>query len=232
MKVRILGTRGEIDAVANRHRYHSGILVDGILLFDLGEPVFLRTHPKVIFITHLHPDHAFFVNRPGQVPYPVYAPEPYSNSVSIGVITESFRSGPYTVIPIPTQHSKRVRSDAYLVRKGPESVLYTGDMIGIDKEHHHLFHPVDLVITDGSYIRKGGLIRRDTESGTLFGHTGIPDLLRLFSPFTNHILFIHFGSWFYKDINKARRKLKKLGAEYQLTVHVGYDGMELDTATR
>ena len=88
---------------------------------------------------------------------------------------------------------------------------------------------VDLVITEGSYIRKGGLVRRDKETGALFGHAGIPDLLRLFSPFTGHILLTHFGSWFYKDIRESRRKLKKLGKDYGITVHVGYDGMELDT---
>ena len=58
---------------------------------------------------------------------------------------------------------------------------------------------------------------------------GIPDLLGLFSPFTDHILLVHFGSWFSRDIPTARRKLQKLGKVYGVIVHVGYDGMELDT---
>jgi ribonuclease BN (tRNA processing enzyme) len=231
MDIKILGTRGEIDTAANRHRYHSGVLIDRMLLFDLGEPVFLCMNPAAIFITHLHPDHAFFVTRAASIHQPVYAPEPFTDSASVEVINAPFRTGPYTIIPIPTCHSKLVRSNAYLIRKGQESVLYTGDMIGIDEKYHHLFQPVDLVIAEGSYIRKGGLVRRDRESGSLSGHAGIPDLLGLFSPFTDNVLFVHFGSWFYKNIPKARRKLKHLGREYQVTVHVGYDGMDLDTAT-
>jgi hypothetical protein len=72
-------------------------------------------------------------------------------------------------------------------------------------------------------------VRRDKETGALSGHTGIPYLLGLFSPFTDHILLVHFGSWFYKNIRESRRKLQKLGKDFKVTVHVGYDGMVLDT---
>jgi ribonuclease BN (tRNA processing enzyme) len=231
MKIRVLGTRGEIEAVAPRHRYHSGILIDDTMLFDLGEPEFLSTNPSAIYITHLHPDHAFFVSRPSPVDRPIYAPEPYQDSVTVKAMNGPVRTGPYTITPIPTHHSKRVKSAAYLVRKVSGSVLYTGDMIWINREYHHLFDPVDLVITDGSYLRKGGLIRRDKETGSLFGHAGIPELLHLFSPVTDHILLVHFGSWFYKDMKKARQQLKNLGKEHHVVVHVGYDGLTLDTTT-
>jgi ribonuclease BN (tRNA processing enzyme) len=232
MNIRVLGTRGEIEAVAHRHCYHSGVLIDDTLLFDLGEPEFLDTNPSAIYITHLHPDHAFFVSRPSPpIDLPIYAPEPYQDSVTVEEMNGPLRTGPYTITPIPTHHSRRVRSTAYLVQKVSESVLYTGDMTWIDKEHHHFADPVDLVITDGSYLRRGGMVRRDKETGTPFGHTGIPDLLRIFSPVTDHILLVHFGSWFYKDMKKARQRLKELGKENNVFVHVGYDGMILDTRT-
>jgi hypothetical protein len=102
-------------------------------------------------------------------------------------------------------------------------------MIGIDEECYRPVNPVDLVITDGSYFRKGGMVRRDPKTGALFGHAGIRELLSLFAPCTEHILFVHFGSWFYRDIRAARTKLELAGRKYGVTVHVGYDGMELST---
>jgi ribonuclease BN (tRNA processing enzyme) len=229
MKIRILGTRGEIDTTAPRHRYHSGILIDEKILFDLGEPQFLAINPSCIFITHLHPDHAFFVTRPFPVGPPVYAPEPFRDSVTVTALRGPLTTGPYVITPIPTLHSNRVHSSAYLVTKSSESVLYTGDMIRIDEKYQHLIKKVDLVITDGSYFRKGGMVRRDPKTGAPFGHAGIHELISLFSSCTKHILFVHFGSWFYKDVRAARRKLKRVGRESGVTVHVGYDGMELGT---
>ena len=62
MKLRILGTRGEIKSSAPRHSKHSGVLIDGKLMLDVGEKEFLDLKPGCVFITHLHPDHAFFIN--------------------------------------------------------------------------------------------------------------------------------------------------------------------------
>jgi ribonuclease BN (tRNA processing enzyme) len=61
MNIHVLGTRGYIRPSAPRHSRHSGVLIDGALLLDCGEKEFLTHKPKYILITHLHPDHAFFV---------------------------------------------------------------------------------------------------------------------------------------------------------------------------
>jgi ribonuclease BN (tRNA processing enzyme) len=230
MHITVLGTRGEVAESAPSHSRHSAILIDGILLFDLGEREFLDYHPDHIFITHLHPDHAFFVTDPASFDIPVSGPEAYENGVTVAVIDGPVSVGPYTITPIPTHHSKLVTSTAFLVRKEGESLLYTGDLIWINQEYHTLFDPVDLVITDGSMIRKGGRIRRDPETGVLYGHTGIPDLVRLFAPYTSRILFVHFGSWFFEDIGAAREKIAALGEEYGVFIRAAYDGMELETA--
>jgi hypothetical protein len=101
-------------------------------------------------------------------------------------------------------------------------------MIWINEEYHYLFTDLKLVITDGSYFRRGGMVRRDKETGQLYGHNGIPDLINLFQHFTRHILFIHFGSWFFKNVKGAREKLGRMGDGHGVGVYVGYDGMELD----
>ncbi len=229
MKIRILGTRGEIEEEAPRHRLHSGVLVDGTLLLDLGEKEFLDLTPSAILITHLHPDHAFFVRGPVRVEVPLYAPEPYK-SMDILIPGEEFRIGEYTVRTIPVHHSKLVHSLAYRVEKDGQKFLYTGDIIWIDQMYHHLLGDLDLVITDGSYLRKGGMIRKDEKTGQIFGHNGIPDLLQLFSLFTRHIVLVHFGSWFFSDIVESEDKTVRLGKRMEMEVQVGYDGMEIDLA--
>ena len=209
MRIEILGTRGEIEESAPDHRLHSGILIDDTILLDVGEREFLESGPDWIFITHLHPDHAFFVNEEAEIKIPVYGPEDYNDVVTAIGSPQTF--GSYTVIPIPTHHSAKVASVAYLVKFGEYSILYTGDIVWINREYHPLFDPVDLVITDGSYIRRGGLIRKHTDTGTLFGHNGIPDLIRLFAPCTGKVIFVHFGTWFFRDIAASEKKIQDLG---------------------
>ncbi|MFO7835991.1 MAG: hypothetical protein R6V83_05000 [Candidatus Thorarchaeota archaeon] len=59
-KIEFLGTRANT-ALTPRHSKYSGVLVDRCILLDVGEFEFLERNPDVVFITHLHPDHAFFV---------------------------------------------------------------------------------------------------------------------------------------------------------------------------
>lgn len=232
MKIKILGTRGEIGPSAPYHSHHSGILIDNTLLFDVGEKEYLAYKPRAIFITHLHPDHAYFVRAGESMPtarIPMYTPEPYDNR-NIHALSKKITIGPYTITPIATEHSLKVKSQAYLIEKKKERILYTGDMFWIKKAYHHLLHNLNLVITDGSFIREGGMIRRGKNQEEPYGHTGIPNLIRFFKPFTNTILFTHFGSWFYeKGAKEARKRLKKLGKKYDVRIIVGYDGMTINT---
>jgi hypothetical protein len=84
-------------------------------------------------------------------------------------------------------------------------------MIRIEPRYHRRLRRLDLVITDGSYMRKGGFVRIDRESGDYYGHAGIPDLVEFFRQFSRRIVISHFGSWFYKDIDAAIRKIESLG---------------------
>jgi len=227
MHIKVLGTRGEVESSAPYHSKHSGVLVDETILLDLGEKEYLDYKPECIFITHLHPDHAFFVTEPAKIDIPVYAPET-SNTGHIIAIADSIEVNTHLVTPVPTHHSKKVKSVAYLVERDGQKFLYTGDVIWINKEYHHLFTDLSLVITDGSYIRKGGLIKKDKETGRLYGHTGIPNLVDLFKSFTQHILFLHFGNWFYDGISTARKKFSQISENNGVNILVGYDGMEIN----
>ena len=82
MRITILGTRGEIEQTAPYHSRHSGILIDGALMVDLGEREFLDLAPQAVLITHLHPDHAYFVRAGEERPpagVPIFAPEGYKD---------------------------------------------------------------------------------------------------------------------------------------------------------
>ncbi len=228
LKIIIVGTRGEIDDSAPYHSKKSGVLINDELLLDCGDERFLAYNPRAILITHLHPDHAFFV-RSGQykkIDCPIYAPEKFKDE-PITLTHEPFTIGNYHITPIPTIHSLKVKSNAYLIAYKDKRFLYTGDMIWIEKKYHFLFEKLDFVITEASWMRKGGLVRRDKMSGAIFGHTGVPDLISLFKPYTSTMIFMHFGSWFYKDIAGARKKFAQLAKKNELKIIVGYDGLEL-----
>ncbi|MFP3950618.1 MAG: MBL fold metallo-hydrolase [Candidatus Bathyarchaeia archaeon] len=227
LEIEVLGSQAEVEESAPNYSRHSGVLIDGKILFDLGEREYLKLDPDYILITHLHPDHAFFVtDRVEGIDCPVYGPEK-SEEVKIKILDEAIDLDGYKITPVPTHHSKLVDSQAYLLEEGDKRILYTGDVIWINKEHHDKLKGLDLVITDGSYIRKGGLVRRDKETGRLYGHNGIPDLVDLFRRFTGYIIFTHFGGWFYKDIEESRKTIEELSGE-GLKVEAAHDGMKVE----
>jgi ribonuclease BN (tRNA processing enzyme) len=229
MKIQILGTRGEIASSSPIRSKHSGVLIDETILFDLGEPEFLNYNPEYIFITHLHPDHAFFVrNKVDKLPEKIiYLPEKCNLAVNANVLTKAMQFKNYIITPIPTIHSFRVRSQSYLLETENKRVLYTGDLISIATKYHKLLSKLDLVITEASFIRRNGLIKTDEKSGKIHGHTGIPNLIDFFSRFTNQIVFVHFGSWFFKNEQESKDKILKLASKKQVEACVAYDGMTL-----
>ncbi len=234
MKIKILGTRGEIKVSAPYHSRKSGVLINDELLLDVGEKEFLEYKPKYILITHLHPDHAYFVrygfdsahHERALIAAQIYAPEEY-DTMDIHVEKSPFKLGDFKITPIPTIHSIKVKSQAYLIEYGNKKILYTGDMIWIEKQYHELLHDIDMVITEASYIRTGGMVRKNPETEGIFGHTGVPNLIHLFKKCTNTIVLVHFGSWFYKDIEESRAEFAQLAHENDIKIIAGYDGLEL-----
>jgi ribonuclease BN (tRNA processing enzyme) len=214
MRIEILGCRGHIDVSAPGYANHSGVLVDDALLFDLGEPFFLDRHPRSIFLTHLHPDHAAFMEGPMEhIDAPVWGPQLTDRLPGLQVARGTIDWDRYQITAIPTNHSATVRSQAYMIEADLQRILYTGDLISIHSRLRDRIPDLDLVITDGSFIRRGGLVRYDEASHRAHGHNGIPDLVEYFSAFTDRILITHFGSWFYKDIEASRKAIESLSGK-------------------
>ncbi|HEU5185226.1 MAG TPA: MBL fold metallo-hydrolase [Gemmatimonadaceae bacterium] len=223
MQVEILGTRGNIPLSSRAHARHSGILIDDRLLLDLGESSYLRRRPTHIFITHLHPDHAALSRRDVALAAETYVPELCRAIPEAKVISGPVRAGAHRVVPVPTRHSVHVRSVGYVVEKGRRRIFYSSDLFSIHPRYRSRLGRLDLVITDGSFIRRGGLVRVDAATGRRFGHAGIPDLVAFFSPFTRRIVITHFGGWFYSDIAASRRRIAALSDGARVTA--ARDGM-------
>ena len=225
MRIEILGTRGHIEPWAPGHMLHSGVLVNDIL-FDLGERIYLDREPNAIFLTHLHADHAFFTEDEfGPLPAPTYAPQRWDEHPEVQMIRSSREADGLTVTAVPTVHSVSYRSNAYLIDDGCSRIMYTGDLVSIQRRYRDRLPEMDLVITDGSFIREGGLVRRD-ERGRPHGHTGIPNLVRFFSTFTPRIVFTHFGSWFFRDVDDSVRTIEALSGTS--SVEAAHDGMVIE----
>ena len=226
MKIKILGTRGKIKPSAPSHENHTGILIDDRLLIDFGEPQYMEFDPEAIVFTHFHPDHAFFVPEQEifQPKISLFGPEEHELIPKLNVINESFEWEEYTFTPFPVIHALRLKSLGYIIQKGEKKLMITGDVAWIEKKNLEELPEVDMVITEASYINKGGRINRKGDA--IFGHTGIPDLLRLLSPLSQKIAFLHYGSWFFTDIEKNKEKIRDL--EPSLEIIPTHDGMELE----
>jgi len=225
MKVKILGTRGQVETSKPWHSRHSGLMVDEKLLFDVGEEEFLNYNPKAVFFTHFHPDHAYFIEdgKTVSLSVPVFGPEATELLGDVNTLSDKTEIGDYTITPIPTIHSLKMKSQGYVIEKEETRVFYSADMIWIVKDYHSQLQNLSAVITEASFIRRGGMVRRQKKTKKIYGHTGVPDLVNLFSRFTNRIIFMHYGNWFLRDVPAGRKKIKKLG-DHGLELHPSRDG--------
>lgn len=224
MRIEILGTRGHIEVSAPGYALHSGVLIDDVL-FDLGERSYLDRKPRAVFLTHLHADHAFFAEEDAAVDIPMFGPQAWRSPSGVRQVRSTVELDGFRITPVPTVHSNTVRSCAYMVEKDLSRVLYTGDLVSVQQRYRDRIPDLDVVIADGSFMRRGGLVRRD-EQGRLHGHTGIPDLVELFSPLAERIVITHFGSWFFRDIDESVKRIEALSGRAK--VEAAYDGMVIE----
>jgi len=222
MILKILGTRGETKISCLGYARHSGILIDDAILCDIGDERYLKANPEIILITHFHPDHAFFISRKKQIHGPpIYAPEKPEFFPGVNVVLAPFKQDVYRITPVPVVHSIKVKAQGYIIEKNQKRIFYTGDMVEIHQAYRDL-PKMDMVITEASFLRKGGLVRK-TAAGDKYGHAGVKDLVSFFKSFTTRIVFTHFGTWFLKDPPNGIKKIKALETA-DLTIDVASDG--------
>ena len=98
-------------------------------------------------------------------------------------------------------------------------------MAWIEKSDLEKVGKVDLIVTEATFLKKGGRINRKRDR--IFGHTGIPDLIRLLGPHSPRIVFTHFGEWFYEELEKGPDKIKKLQRD-GLELIPAHDGFTIE----
>lgn len=227
MKIKILGTRGKIEPKAESYVNHTGFLLDEKILIDVGQPEYMDYCPEAIVFTHFHPDHAFFVPEKQKFTpkIPLFGPEAHDLVPDLKVISGSFEINGYSFTPIPVIHALRLKSLGYIIQKGQKKIFITGDVAWIEKANLAEVSNLDLVITEATFINKGGRINRKKDR--IFGHTGIPNLIRLLSQTTRKIVFCHYGEWFFENEPEASKgRIKALEEEVELIP--AHDGMEIE----
>lgn len=225
MKIQVLGSRGKIEPSAPKYQNHSGFLIDDRILLDVGEQKFMETEPEAIVFTHFHPDHAYFVPEEEKFTpkIPLFGPQEHPLIPDLEIIQKKFTIFGYEFTPIPVIHALRLKSLGYVIEKDGKRAFFTGDVAWIEKAHLQEIGKVDVIITEATMINKGGRINR--KGNQIFGHTGVPDLVRILSPLANRIVFTHFGEWFFEDLTQSPERLKEFSSA-ELEIIPGYDGLE------
>ncbi len=228
-KLVFLGTKGEIEESAPKHKYHSSLLIisEGVkLLIDYG---LLRKYsldeikPEAILITHAHPDHYAWLNEDLKTEIPVYLTKEtadYGKFLPGNAKTvepgEKFEVGPFRFLPYRVIHSIRCPAVGYKIETPDQTLVYNSDLVDIvDKEK--ILEGIDYYIGDGSAIR-ANLVRRRGDQ--IFGHTRITTQINWCQKYgISKIIFTHLGK-------ETLEKEKEFSAAHA-GVTLAYDEMEL-----
>ncbi len=230
IKLRFLGTKGEIEESTERHQYHSSLLIisdDTRLLVDYGK---LRRYaleelaPEALLITHAHPDHYAWLEEDLMTGVPVYLTletldygKFKPSHVRVILPGEEFEIGPFLCSCYRVIHSIRCPAVGYKIRVAGKTIIYNSDLIDIIGKDTVL-EDVDYYIGDGSAIKANLVRRRDDQ---LFGHTRITTQINWCRQRDiGHIIFTHLGKeTLTKEAGFARDNPE---------IILAYDGMEME----
>ena len=237
MKLMFIGTRGEIDARTRRHRMHTSLLVSyrtANVMIDCGLDwlgKLKRLSPKVIVLTHAHPDHAWGLKQ--GAPCPVYATEKTWQELSHYPINDRHvikertptKIGWITFEAFPVEHSVRSPAVGYRVSTGRARIFYAPDLIFIH-ERSAALKDVQLYIGDGATVTQSFIRKRGK---ALIGHSPVrTQLTWCQKEGVPRAIISHCGSEIVTgDEGKISAKIRAMAAERGIEVRIAYDGMKL-----
>jgi phosphoribosyl 1,2-cyclic phosphodiesterase len=237
MKVKFLGTRGNIEERTRRHYMHSSLMVSyhgkGVMI-DGGEDWLGKVkslHPLAIVLTHAHSDHSWGLKK--GVACPVYATRETWERL------EDFQIDQRLVVehrePIKVQgidfeafrveHSARAPAVGYRISAGKAAIFYVPDVVYV-YDCKEALSGVQVYVGDGATIVRSMVRQRDN---TLIGHTPIRTQLDWCKKENvSKAIFTHCGSQIVKgDERKISAKIRQMGKKCGVDAGIAHDGMEV-----
>jgi phosphoribosyl 1,2-cyclic phosphodiesterase len=237
VKLKFLGTRGEIGVRTRRYNMHTSLLVSyrgADVMIDCGLDwlgKFERLHPAAIVLTHAHPDHAWGLQN--GAPCPVHAPEKTWRTLKnckvedphvirervateiCGIIFEAF----------PVEHSILAPAVGYGISAGRAHVFYGPDLLFIHDRAGAL-KDVQVYIGDGATLTRSFVRKR---GNALIGHTPVrTQLTWCAKEGVPRAIITHCGSEIVTgDERKLAAKLRAMAAERGIEACIAHDRMEL-----
>jgi phosphoribosyl 1,2-cyclic phosphodiesterase len=237
MKLRFLGTRGEIEQRTRRHCMHTSLMVSyrgGGVMIDCGLDwlgKFERLHPRAVVLTHAHPDHAWGLKRGAACP--VHASQetwrelryyPVKDRRLIKERTPTKICG-ITFEAFPVEHSILAPAVGYRVTAGRVCIFYVPDLIFIHDRAAAL-KDVQVYIGDGATVTRSFIRRRGK---ALIGHSPVrTQLTWCEKEGVPKAIITHCGSEIVTcDERRLSAKLCAMAVERGIEVRLAYDGMKL-----
>ena len=237
MKLRFLGTRGEIEKRTRRHHMHTSLMVShrgANVMIDCGLDwlgKFERLHPDAIVLTHAHPDHAWGLKN--GAPCSVYAPQKTWETLTrcrvedrqlIKERTPTKICG-ITFEAFAVEHSILAPAVGYRISAGHACIFYVPDLIFIHDRAAALKN-VQIYIGDGATVTRSFIRRRGK---TLIGHAPVrTQLTWCQKEGVPRAIITHCGSEIVTgDERKLFANLRAMAADRSVEVRIAYDGMKL-----
>jgi ribonuclease BN (tRNA processing enzyme) len=228
-KLIFLGTRGEIEEYAKKHKYHSSLLIEYRkfkILIDhgvLSKKTVNQIAPNAVLITHAHPDHYIWTKKDEKTQVPVYATKETINYGKFKPLNcrlvkagRKFRINNFMILPYKVLHSIRCPAVGFKVFLDKKTLIYNPDLVDI-KNKGRILKNVDYYIGDGSSIRANLVRKRRKE---IFGHARIITQMNWCGKYNiKNIIFTHLG----KETIRKEKEFKKKYPE----IIIAYDGMKI-----
>ncbi len=232
MKIKFLGTKGEIEEQTSKHKYHSSLLLiskNFKLLIDHGlkSLALKKIKPDAILITHAHPDHFIWLKKDEEYEKKIYVTKEtleksrFKKNFELMKRNKWFSLGPFKILAYPVVHSINFPAVGFKI-KNKKAIIYNPDVVMIKKKS--VLKNADLYIGDGSSI-KTNLVRK--KGNQFFGHARVTTQISWCQKYKiKNIIFTHLGK---EALRFGDKKLEKWLNEKnpEMNIKIARDGMEL-----
>jgi len=227
MKLKFIGTKGEIEEQTPQHRFHSSLLLEKQnfrLLIDHGllSPKLSRIKAKAILITHAHPDHFLWLKKDEDYQGKIYLTRETAKAAKVSknfvIIKKNhwFKLGPFKIFAYPVAHSLIAPAVGFKI-KAKKTLVYNPDILFF--KNKAILKGVDIYIGDSSSVTRSLVRKKDDQ---LFGHARIQTQINWCKKYQiRTIIFTHLGK---EALGLGKKALEKRFKQENLTIKIASDG--------